>query len=115
MSRVDDLYEAEYSRSQPKNDFGFTTLTAEEFANYSGLTNKNDVELTLEQLHDKHNRIVKEYQRKLQEVEGLILPLLNNLKANPEKEYILWKDREKPISDQINRITSITRSSINVS
>ena len=110
MSYVDDIYEKEYR--EPKNDFGFTTLTAEEFANYSGLTKKDDVELTLEQLHDKHNRIVKEYQRKLQAVEGLILPLLNNLKANPEKEYILWKDREKPIQAQIEKITAITRSSI---
>ena len=32
-------------------------------------------------------------QEKLDQLYNAITPLLNNLKANPEKEYILWPDR----------------------
>jgi hypothetical protein len=47
---------------------------------------------------------------KLQEVENLILPLLNNLMKNKEKEYIYWPNREAIINQQIERITKITRA-----
>jgi hypothetical protein len=49
---------------------------------------------------------------KLKEVEDLILPLLNNLMKNKEKEYIFWPNREAIITQQIERITSITRTEI---
>jgi len=32
-------------------------------------------------------------QEKLDSLYNAIVPLLNNLKKNPEKEYILWPDR----------------------
>lgn len=32
-------------------------------------------------------------QEKLDNLFNAIVPLLNNLKKNPEKEYILWPDR----------------------
>ena len=32
-------------------------------------------------------------QEKLDNLYNAIIPLLNNLKKNPEKEYILWPDR----------------------
>ena len=32
-------------------------------------------------------------QEKLDKLYNAITPLLNNLKKNPEKEYILWPDR----------------------
>ena len=35
----------------------------------------------------------KTTQEKLDQLYNAITPLLNNLKANPEKEYILWSDR----------------------
>lgn len=47
---------------------------------------------------------------KLTEVEELILPLLNNLMKNKDKEYIYWPNREAIINQQIERITSITRA-----
>lgn len=47
---------------------------------------------------------------KLQQVEQLIMPLLNNLMKNPEKEYIHWPNRQAIIKKQIDKILSITRS-----
>jgi hypothetical protein len=53
---------------------------------------------------------VDETKSKLQQVEALILPLLNNLMKNPEKEYIHWPNRQAVIKKQIDRILAVTRS-----
>lgn len=62
-------------------------------------------------LEDKYTKLLEDkYKAKLKEVEGLILPLLYNLKKNPEKEYIHWANRVPVIDKQIEKITAITRS-----
>jgi hypothetical protein len=53
---------------------------------------------------------VDETKSKLQQVEGLILPLLKNLMKNPDKDYIHWPNRTTVIQKQIDKITAITRS-----
>lgn len=53
---------------------------------------------------------VDQTKTKLQQVELLIMPLLNNLMKNPEKEYIHWPNRQAIIKKQIDRILAITRS-----
>ena len=53
--------------------------------------------------------IEEKYKAKLKEVEGLILPLLLNLKKNPEKNYINWPNRAPIIDKQIEKITKVTR------
>ena len=48
-------------------------------------------------------------QEKLDQLYNAITPLLNNLKANPEKEYILWPDRLKKVEafeDHLQKIYS---------
>lgn len=53
--------------------------------------------------------IEEKYKAKLKEVEGMILPLLLNLKKNPEKAYIHWPNRAPVIDKQIEKITKVTR------
>jgi hypothetical protein len=53
---------------------------------------------------------VDQTKSKLQQVESLILPLLNNLMKNPEKEYIHWPNRQAVIKKQIERVLAVTRS-----
>ena len=48
-------------------------------------------------------------QDKLIAVEALIMPLLENLKLNPEKEFIHWPNRVEVIDKQIAKIKAITR------
>lgn len=50
------------------------------------------------------------HKARLKEVEGLILPLLYNLKKNPEKAIINWPNRAPIIDKQIEKIIAITRS-----
>ena len=61
-------------------------------------------------LEDKLTKLIEDkYKAKLKEVESLIMPLLANLKKNPEKEYIHWPNRAPIIDKQIEKITAITR------
>jgi hypothetical protein len=46
---------------------------------------------------------------KLRDVEDLILPLLLNLKKNPEKDIIRWPNRAVIIDKQIEKIKALTR------
>ncbi len=49
-------------------------------------------------------------KEKMVKVEELIIPLLNNLMKNPEKEYIKWPNRVEKIQAQIQKILEVTRS-----
>ena len=64
-------------------DFGFTAVDEEELqAVQDAQKAVGDVEVT-----------AKSTQEKIDKLYNAIVPLLNNLKKNPEKEYILWPDR----------------------
>ena len=50
-----------------------------------------------------------EAEEKLNKLYNAILPLLTNLKKNPEKEYILWPNRVEKIEQFENLITGIIK------
>jgi len=60
-------------------DFGFTAV--------------DETELEAAQQLETVASSAVECQERLDDLYNAILPLLNNLKMNPEKEYILWPDR----------------------
>ena len=120
-------------------DFGFTAVDEDDLKGLTGQTQRTEevsekLDASSEQvklleykmdnvvgkLDDMLDEVstVKEYYEnekvlvgsKLTEVEELILPLLNNLMKNKDKEYIYWPNREAIINQQIERITSITRA-----
>ncbi len=64
-------------------DFGFTLVDENE------LDSVQQMEQTISSVADNADK----KQIKLDELYNAITPLLNNLKANPEKEYIKWPDR----------------------
>ena len=47
---------------------------------------------------------------KLLGLKKMIMPLLNNLKKNPEQEYIRWADREKKINEFIKKMDKYIES-----
>lgn len=103
-------------------DFGFTfsdddfatpqTPTADNSEEISELKQKLDALLSAQE-ESLNNAMIaaleEKYKAKLKEVEGMILPLLLNLKKNPEKAYINWPNRVAIIDKQIAKITAITR------
>jgi hypothetical protein len=64
-------------------DFGFTAVNEEELEAVQQAT----------QQVESVSSSVQSTQERLDKLYNAIQPLLNNLKQNPEKEYILWPNR----------------------
>ena len=67
--------------------------------------NEDDVEVT------EATGASEEVKEQMAKLEKLILPILYNLKKNPEKDYIVWDGAKRSASceAQIQRILEITR------
>jgi peptidoglycan hydrolase CwlO-like protein len=81
-------------------DFGFTAVDETELQSYQQAEKK--VEETTE--------IAKTTQDKIDKLYNSIQPLLNNLKKNPEKEYILWPNRLEKVEAFETHLQNIYKS-----
>ena len=78
-------------------DFGFTAVDEEELEKVQEITSQvQKSEVTLSSL-----------QSKLDELYNSVIPLLTNLKKNPEKEYIHWPNRLSKVEQFETLITNI--------
>ena len=68
-------------------DFGFTLVDEKDLDSVQQLSK------VVEQSSGNFDKA----QEKLDELYNAITPLLNNLKANPEREYIKWPDRVEKV------------------
>ena len=78
-------------------DFGFTAVDEEELEAVQKVTKKAEASQTE----------ASSAQERLDKLYNAITPLLNNLKKNPEKEYILWPNRLEKVEqfeDYIQKI-----------
>lgn len=64
------------STEEEFNDFGFTAVSEDE----------------LEAIQNAESNAT-EVQERLDKLYNAVLPLLKNLKQNPDKDYIFWPDR----------------------
>jgi len=71
--------------------------------NKLNLENKNDFGFHFEE----HQDYADEDHTKAQEIYDAIMPLLYNLKKNPEKPNIVWPDRTKNIDIFIEKLNNI--------
>ncbi len=109
----------------PNNDydFGFSFADEETLPSSPPVHNNNEelvaLQAKIDSLLDSQEKVLQtamsaaieeKYKSKLKEVESIIMPLLSNLKKNPEKAYIHWPNRVPIIDKQIEKITTITRS-----
>jgi len=108
-------------------DFGFTTVDADEVEGGEDRVTETQIatEVASEvsssvlekmgELEDKladvmeYIQVREEDKTSMEEIEGLILPLLYNLLKNPEREYICWPNRTEVIQKQIDKILAVTR------
>ena len=93
-------------------DFGFTFADEEETRPKADVPNTElkALEEKVDTLLNSQTSLLEEkYKAKLKEVEGLILPLLLNLKKNPDKAFINWPNRVPIIDKQIEKIIKVTR------
>jgi hypothetical protein len=59
---------------------------------------------------DDMTEAVDTVQNKAQQIYNAIMPLLTNLKMNPEKPNIVWPDRVKKIDNFIKKLDNILKS-----
>ena len=78
-------------------DFGFTAVDEEELEAVQKINKKAEASKTE----------ASSAQTKLDKLYNAITPLLNNLKKNPEKEYILWPNRLEKVEEFETKLTEI--------
>jgi hypothetical protein len=78
-------------------DFGFTAVDESELEAVQALG------ATAKEVESKASTT----QDKLDKLYNAIVPLLNNLKKNPEKEYILWPNRLAKVEEFETHLQSI--------
>lgn len=76
-------------------DFGFTAVDESEL---EAVQNAQKVAVQAEGTADKLNQLY-----------NAILPLLNNLKKNPDKDYIYWPNRIEKVEQFEDYITNIIK------
>lgn len=78
-------------------DFGFTAVDEDDLAS---------VEIS-KKIAQESSATAEELEKRLDRLYGAIVPLLTNLKKNPEKEYILWPDRTAKINQFEDKLLDI--------
>ena len=82
-----------------KFDFGFTAVDEDEL----------EVVQKQSQKLESNSGKAEELEDKLNKLYNSILPLLSNLKANPEKDYIYWPKRTEKVEQFEDLIAEIVK------
>lgn len=88
----------QYENSE--NDFGFSAISEQEYNS----TIKESVQTV-----ENYKVNLDETERRLAEVERMIIPFLKKLHSTGDKEYIYWPNRKPAIEKQIEAILKLTR------
>lgn len=80
-------------------DFGFTAVDENELEAVQKLSNEASTV----------SAAAEENEEKLNKLYNAILPLLSNLKANPEKDYIYWPKRTEKVEAFEDLIAEIVK------
>lgn len=80
------------AKNDDEFDFGFTAVSEDDLFDPTITTQAEDL------------------KNRLESVEKMILPLLQNLMKNPEKEMIKWPNRKEIIEKQIEKLLKLTRT-----
>lgn len=78
-------------------DFGFTAVDEDELEAVREIASR--AEEDADQIEDLRDKVSELY--------NAILPLLSNLKKNPEKDYIHWPNRLEKVEDFENHLLDI--------
>ena len=78
-------------------DFGFTIVDEDEL----------DAVQEAQTAANENSTTVSELEKRLDNLFNAVQPLLNNLKQNPQKDYILWPDRLEKIEQFDDHIQNI--------
>jgi septal ring factor EnvC (AmiA/AmiB activator) len=83
-----------------ENDFGFSAISEQEYNS----SIKESVQTV-----ENYKVNLSETERRLADVEKMIIPFLKKLHSTGDKEYIYWPNRKPAIEKQIEAILKLTR------
>ena len=110
-----DEYEAEQKVTVDREKEVVTTATASMKPELEKIESKiasltDSMRVLSDEMTDRKEELNDKWGTRMNEVEGLILPLLQNLaKDGDKKEYIRWPGRSDILNSQIDKITAVTR------
>ena len=110
-----DEYEAEQKVTVDREKEVITTATATIQPELDKIESKissltDSMRVMQDDLLDRKEELNDKWGTKMNEVEELIIPLLRNLaKDGDKKEYIRWPGRTDILNAQIDKITAVTR------
>jgi hypothetical protein len=82
-----------------EDDFGFSLVSEQELKKHEEFLKKKVEEQTQVVV-----QTANELTDRLHGLRNMVMPLLNNLAKDPDKEYILWPDRAEKIKAFIKKI-----------
>jgi hypothetical protein len=93
--RINCPYQKEEStmKLNEQDDFGFSLVSETELKAHEEMLKKK-----VEEQSQVVQKTEVEYKNKIDGLLAMIMPLLNNLSKDPDKEYILWPDRAQRIT-----------------
>lgn len=87
------------------DDFGFSLVSEQELKKHEEYLKKK-----VEEQSKVVVQTANDLTDKLHGLRSMIMPLLNNLAKDPDKEYILWPDRSDKIKAFIKKIDDYVMS-----
>jgi len=69
----------------------------------------SSIRAVIDEVEERKGELNEKFSGKLKELESLVIPMLNGLMKNAEKEYIYWPNRTPILEKQIKKVYSITR------
>ena len=93
--------------SQDLFDFGFTAVDEHEL---DVVQKEQQKSAKIGTEAAKAAETARSNQKQLDDLYNAVVPLLNNLKKNPEKEYIFWPDRHNKVEQFRDKLTILYKS-----
>ena len=110
-----DEYEAEQKVTVDREKEVVTTATASMKPELEKIESKiasltDSMRVMSDEMTDRKEELNDKWGSRMNQVEELIIPLLKNLaKDGDKKEYIRWPGRTDILNSQIDKITAVTR------
>jgi hypothetical protein len=83
-------------------DFGFTAVSEDELK-----TIERELEAKVAHQDTQLKQVAASYEQKLKTLYTMVMPLLNNLAKDADKDYIYWPDRQKKMQDFIKKVQTL--------
>jgi flavin-dependent dehydrogenase len=87
-------------------DFGFSAVSEDEL---KAIERELEAKVAHQDLELK--QVAASYEQKLNTLYKMVMPLLNNLAQDAEKDYIYWPGRQKKMQEFIKKVEALVNDS----